>query len=141
MSMLLLPSINHSALKSACTTFPSNKWCMQLHGPVQSLFCISKSINPQSVHQSTIQPLSLHAPFSQATNGACNFTGLCNHCSAVSCQSIQSVKKSIENVHAVVTYHQSTIQPLSLHAPFSQATSGACNFTGLCNHCSALASQ
>ena len=61
------PPINHSAPKPACTVFPRNKWRMQPYGPVQSLLFISKSINPQSVHQSTIRPQSLHAPFPQVT--------------------------------------------------------------------------
>ena len=79
--MPISPSINHSAPKSACSNFLRNKWCMQPYGLVQSLFCISKSINPHSVHHSTMQPLNLHAPFSQGTNGVCNFKGLCNQAS------------------------------------------------------------
>ena len=146
MSMLLLPSsINHSAPRSACPIFPSNKWCIQPYGPVQSLFCISKSINPQSVRQSTIRPLSLHAPIVQGTHGACNLRGLRNHYSAASSQSTFGTNAIIilqcQVNQSIQSVHQSTIQPLSLHVPFSQGTNGACNLTGLCNHYSSLASQ
>ena len=127
---------------------------MQLWGPVQSLFCNYQSQSIQSVHQSTIRPLSLHAPFVQGTHGACNLRGLRNHYSAASSQSFQAVHQSATTFgtnaiiilqcqvnQSIQSARQSTIRPLSLHAPFPQGTNGACNLTGLCNHYSALASQ